>query len=101
MEKYLHQYKQGPDALIVNLSSILGTRGYGFLPVYSGTKHAVLGFTKSWGNDDFYKETKVKVIAVCPGFTTTEKVTDLKKFNWGGKYFAYHEKHIVEYTMQE
>lgn len=101
MDKYLPKNKQGPEALIINMSSILGLRGYGLLPIYSGTKHAVVGFTKSWGNDDFYKATKVKVIAICPGFTITEKLDELPALNWGDKYYAYHEKHIVNYKMQK
>jgi NAD(P)-dependent dehydrogenase (short-subunit alcohol dehydrogenase family) len=57
------------NALVVNLSSIAGKSGAGWLSVYAATKAAVIGWTKSMnqelGNDG------IKSVALCPGFVDT------------------------------
>jgi NAD(P)-dependent dehydrogenase (short-subunit alcohol dehydrogenase family) len=57
------------NALVVNLSSIAGKSGAGWLSVYAATKAAVIGWTKSMnqelGNDG------IKNVALCPGFVDT------------------------------
>jgi NAD(P)-dependent dehydrogenase (short-subunit alcohol dehydrogenase family) len=57
------------NALVVNLSSIAGKSGAGWLSVYAATKSAVIGWTKSMnqelGNDG------IKNVALCPGFVDT------------------------------
>lgn len=43
LETYLPTYHQGPEAVIVNISSIAGVIGTAHVPIYSATKHAVIG----------------------------------------------------------
>ncbi|XP_074025938.1 15-hydroxyprostaglandin dehydrogenase [NAD(+)]-like isoform X2 [Leptinotarsa decemlineata] len=71
MEKYLKNYKQGEEAVIVNTSSIAGLRGNNAFPVYAGTKFAIMGTTSSWGNSYHYERTRVRVVSICPGVTAT------------------------------
>lgn len=101
MDKYLPKYKQGDEAVIVNISSTTGTAGFGHVPVYSGTKHAVLGLVKSWGIPEFYEETKVRVIAICPGVTITPLITELSGRNFGGKYERYLQNMIQDWPTQQ
>jgi len=56
--------------VIVNLSSVLGLTGDALLPVYSATKHAILGLTRSTAVA--YAEDGIRCVAICPGDVDTE-----------------------------
>jgi NAD(P)-dependent dehydrogenase (short-subunit alcohol dehydrogenase family) len=56
--------------VIVNLSSVLGLTGDALLPVYSATKHAILGLTRSTAVA--YAERGIRCVAICPGDVDTE-----------------------------
>ncbi|HEV7810207.1 MAG TPA: SDR family oxidoreductase [Candidatus Limnocylindrales bacterium] len=56
--------------VIVNLSSVLGLVGDAMLPVYSATKHAILGLTKSTAIA--YASKGIRCVAICPGDVDTE-----------------------------
>lgn len=101
MDKYLPKYKQGDEALIVNIASIAGIQGFPSIPVYTGTKHAVLGLIKSWGIPAYYEETKVKVIGLCPGVTITPLITEMSGRNFGGKYQEEMERIANRFPTQE
>jgi len=60
---------------IVNIASVAALGAHFWIPVYSGTKHAVLGFTRSLKNDKFFEVTGIKFIAICPGVTNTQLTT--------------------------
>ncbi|KAG5880306.1 hypothetical protein JTB14_003706 [Gonioctena quinquepunctata] len=86
LEKYLPKYQRGPEAVIVNISSIAGVMGSPHVPIYSATKHAVIGLTRSWGVSSFFKKRKVRVIAVCPGVTMTPLIHDMANRSLGTQY---------------
>ncbi|KAG5874199.1 hypothetical protein JTB14_005024 [Gonioctena quinquepunctata] len=71
-DKYLKEYKSADEAVIVNVSSIGGIKGYGHLPVYVATKFAVTGMVQSWSYPSHYERSKVRVIGLCPGATDTD-----------------------------
>jgi len=57
-------------ALIVNMASIAGKRGQGWLPAYSATKAGVVGLSQA-----LHKELSsdgIQVTALCPGFVATD-----------------------------
>jgi NAD(P)-dependent dehydrogenase (short-subunit alcohol dehydrogenase family) len=56
--------------VIVNMSSVLGLTGDALLPVYSATKHAILGLTRSTAVA--YAAAGVRCVAICPGDVDTE-----------------------------
>ncbi|KAJ8983045.1 hypothetical protein NQ317_013250, partial [Molorchus minor] len=65
--------------IVINVASILGLQPLFSSPVYVGTKHFLIGFTRSMGSDYFCKMTSVKVMAICPGVTDTVLITDSSK----------------------
>jgi len=65
---------QGSGA-IVNCSSLGGLVGLPGRASYHGTKHAVLGFTKSAGVE--YAPRGIRINAVCPGTIDTPMVADM------------------------
>jgi NAD(P)-dependent dehydrogenase (short-subunit alcohol dehydrogenase family) len=67
---------QGSGA-IVNCSSIGGLIGLPERAAYHGTKHAVLGMTKSAGVE--YAPRGIRINAVCPGTIDTPMVADMLK----------------------
>lgn len=97
-DKYLPKYKQGPEAVIVNTSSVAGLNGSGAIPIYSAVKSAVSSTVKSWGNPEFYDETKVRVVGICPGITNTPILTKGERL--GPRYINL-LKHLVNLPRQE
>jgi meso-butanediol dehydrogenase/(S,S)-butanediol dehydrogenase/diacetyl reductase len=58
------------SGVIVNVSSVLGLVGDALLPVYSATKHGILGLTKSTAVA--YAQDGIRCVALCPGDVDTE-----------------------------
>ena len=56
--------------VIINMSSVLGLVGDAMLPVYSATKHAILGLTKSTAIA--YAAQGIRCVAICPGDVDTD-----------------------------
>jgi NAD(P)-dependent dehydrogenase (short-subunit alcohol dehydrogenase family) len=57
------------NALVINLSSIAGKGGAGWLSVYAATKAAVIGWTQSMNKE--LESDGIKNVALCPGFVDT------------------------------
>jgi NAD(P)-dependent dehydrogenase (short-subunit alcohol dehydrogenase family) len=72
------------SGVIINLSSIWGTKGGPDRSAYITSKYAVIGFTKALGEE--LKAYKIRVNAVCPGPVDTKMMDDLapdvNKENW-------------------
>jgi NAD(P)-dependent dehydrogenase (short-subunit alcohol dehydrogenase family) len=64
------------NALVINLSSIAGKSGAGWLSVYAATKAAVVGWTQSMNQE--LANDGVKNVALCPAFVDTP-MTDFVK----------------------
>ena len=58
------------SGVIVNLSSVLGLVGDAMLPVYSATKHGILGLTRSTAVA--YGRQGIRCVAICPGDVDTD-----------------------------
>lgn len=71
-QKMLPFLKKSPAATIINIASVVAHAGYPLQSVYTASKHAMLGFTKSLARE-YYKE-NIRVHAICPGGVYTDMV---------------------------
>ncbi|XP_076639527.1 15-hydroxyprostaglandin dehydrogenase [NAD(+)]-like [Colletes latitarsis] len=66
---HMGKHKGGKGGVIANIASIAGLLPYHKAPVYSATKHAVVGFSRCLQEN--YSRTGVRVLVLCPSFTDT------------------------------
>jgi 3-oxoacyl-[acyl-carrier protein] reductase len=62
--------KQQPPAFIVNISSVVGLKGYANQAAYSASKHALMGMTKALARE--VQANGIRVHAICPGGVDTD-----------------------------
>lgn len=74
--KYMGKDQGGKGGVIVNIASILGLQPMAGCPVYVGTKHAVIGMSRSFGMPWHFQRTGVKVLTMCPGVTDTPLISE-------------------------
>ena len=67
--------KRDKNGVIINISSIWGTKGGPNRSAYISSKWAVIGFTKALGEE--LKPHNVRVNAVCPGPVVTKMTKDM------------------------
>ena len=71
-QKAIPWLRKSTWATIINISSVVGHKGYPFQSAYAASKHAVIGFTKSLANEVFEEDIRVHVIS--PGGVFTDMV---------------------------
>lgn len=64
--------KQQEQSFIINISSVVGYKGYANQSVYSASKHALLGMTKALAKE--VQGDGIRVLAVNPGGVATDSV---------------------------
>jgi NAD(P)-dependent dehydrogenase (short-subunit alcohol dehydrogenase family) len=70
-----HQVSRGNGGKIIVISSLAGKRGAARYAAYSASKFALIGFTQSLAAE--MGPYGVNVNAICPGFSITERATDV------------------------
>ena len=71
-QKTLPLLKKSETPTIINIASVVSHAGYPMQSIYSASKHALLGMTKSIARE-YYKE-NIRVHAICPGGVYTDMV---------------------------
>lgn len=69
--------KGGRGGLIVNIASVLGLDYLYSIPLYTASKHAVVGYTRAMADEKFETMFGVKFVTICPGFTDTPLVSEI------------------------
>ncbi|XP_037296887.1 alcohol dehydrogenase 1-like [Manduca sexta] len=62
----------GKGGTIINISSISGFLVDPFITSYKASKYAIIGLTLGLGHEYNYKTSAVRVVAICPGFTSSD-----------------------------
>ena len=71
-QKVIPYLRRSNCASVINVASVVSHAGYPLQSVYTASKHALLGFTKSLARE-YYKE-NIRVHAICPGGVYTDMV---------------------------
>ena len=71
-QKVLPYLRSSSHAAIINISSVVGHKGYIHQAAYAASKHAVLGFSKSLANEVYTQN--IRVHTICPGGVYTDMV---------------------------
>ena len=74
--QYMGKDRGGKGGVVVNLASILGLQEVSSCPIYVGTKHFVVGLTRSFGKQFYADRTGINFFAICPGVTDTVLIAD-------------------------
>ncbi|KAH3839470.1 hypothetical protein DPMN_112901 [Dreissena polymorpha] len=61
----------GHGGLIINVASTAGLFPVFFMPTYTASKYAIVGFTRSWAMNPRQSEYGVSFAVLCPAFTDT------------------------------
>lgn len=71
-QKALPFLKNSSSATVINIASVVAHAGYPLQSVYTASKHALLGLTKSLAKE-YYQE-NIRVHAICPGGVYTDMI---------------------------
>lgn len=64
------------DPVIINISSVVGRKGYANQAAYSASKHALMGWTKAMARE--LQERGIRVATVSPGATATDLIDEMR-----------------------
>ena len=70
--------RAAPLKYIVNISSVVGVKGYPLQSAYTASKHALRGMTMALAEE--LRDTNIRVHVVCPGGFDTEMVTSVRPY---------------------
>jgi 3-oxoacyl-[acyl-carrier protein] reductase len=68
--------RQQAHSFIINITSVVGVKGYANQAAYSASKHAVMGMTRALAKE--VHADGIRVHAICPGGVDTDLVRDAR-----------------------
>ncbi len=68
--------KKSPTSHIINISSVVGVKGYPLQSAYTASKHALRGMTMSLAEE--LNGTNIRVHLICPGGVDTELIPQVR-----------------------
>ncbi|KAJ6668636.1 hypothetical protein lerEdw1_012118 [Lerista edwardsae] len=89
---YMKTENGGNGGVIVNMSSLAGLIPVGQQPVYSASKHGVVGFTRSIAMASTAGKYGVRINAICPGFVNTPILQSIEKEENMGPYVVHKQE---------
>ncbi|KAJ6639810.1 Alcohol dehydrogenase 1 [Pseudolycoriella hygida] len=98
---YMSKAEGGNGGIIVNIASVAGIDCSQFsTPTYNATKHGVVAFTRSFGDNFYFNETGVKFVTVCPGVTMTKFLDNVHERCYSDAAFACTKKKLENALTQ-
>lgn len=76
--KHMRQDEGGAGGTIVNIASTAAITKFPFIPIYNGSKAAVLHFSQCIAMEPFFENTNVRVLTMCFGATDTPLLHNLE-----------------------
>ncbi|XP_012259443.2 15-hydroxyprostaglandin dehydrogenase [NAD(+)]-like [Athalia rosae] len=74
--QYMGKDRGGKGGVIVNIAAIPGALPTAeCFPVYTGTKHGIIGLTTAFAMPYHYEKTGVRMLIMCPGMTKTDLIS--------------------------
>ncbi|ELT91459.1 hypothetical protein CAPTEDRAFT_90733, partial [Capitella teleta] len=73
--EHMSKAEGGRGGCVVHFSSVVGMSASEYSPIYSATKHAILGLTRSYGTERQFEQHGVLFNCVCPGAVDTDMVS--------------------------
>ncbi|XP_067003612.1 15-hydroxyprostaglandin dehydrogenase [NAD(+)] [Anabrus simplex] len=77
--RFMGKDRGGRGGTVINTGSNVVVRPYVSIPIYTATKHAIIGFTRAFGDSYHVNLTGVRVVGICPGATESDLIGDVKK----------------------
>lgn len=75
-QKALPLLRKSEIPFILNISSVVGRKGYAQQAVYSASKHALMGFTKALARE--MRNEQIRVAALSPGGVATDLIKEMR-----------------------
>ncbi|KAI5637587.1 short chain dehydrogenase domain-containing protein [Phthorimaea operculella] len=99
-QKHMRKDEGGAGGTIINISSTAGVVTFKNLPIYCGSKTAVLHFSSSISEPPFFDQTGVRFITMCFGPTDTPLLHGLKERSYNEKLGQQLEDEYEEFKKQ-
>ncbi|XP_075716355.1 15-hydroxyprostaglandin dehydrogenase [NAD(+)] [Rhinoderma darwinii] len=87
--EFMNKKNGGRGGVIINISSLAGLTPAAYQPVYSASKHGVIGFTRSIAALASIGNYGVRINTVCPAFVDTPLLESIDKEENMGEYYKY------------
>lgn len=91
----------GRGGTVINVASVMGLVPVSGCPVHTMTQFGIIGFTRSLGYGNHFDRTGVRVMALCPGFTNTQLLSEAIGNCINDKFACELEKEIEDSCVQE
>ncbi|KAJ8718409.1 hypothetical protein PYW08_002646 [Mythimna loreyi] len=83
--QHMRKDEGGAGGTIINISSIAALVRVPYVPIYEGSKIAVLHFSQCLALDPFYDDTGIRVLTICFGATDTAILQNLESKSYHPK----------------
>ncbi|KAJ9592838.1 hypothetical protein L9F63_015481, partial [Diploptera punctata] len=98
---YMGKDNCGKGGIVMQNASIVGLQPLCGAPVYSTTKHALIGTVVNFGSPFHFNRTGIRVVAVCPGVTVTELITGAGGKQYNDEWSEEAERELASLPSQE
>ncbi|XP_056141179.1 15-hydroxyprostaglandin dehydrogenase [NAD(+)] [Lampris incognitus] len=89
--EHMNRHTGGQGGVVINVSSMAGLGPILSSPVYTATKHAVVGFTRAMAASSSVSGYGVRFNVLCPAFTQTDMLNALRSPERAGQF-----SHLVD-----